>query len=86
MSPSFLTLAYSFWNVFVGEMNINRGPCKTVRKYALLEILGQGSFGSVYKAKKEGQQTVLAVKEVRFHQASAGLSVSLLKASFDAQP
>lgn len=37
-------------------------PNKTVGGYTLLEIIGQGAYGKVYAAEKEGQK--FAVKEV----------------------
>jgi len=49
----------------VCEMNQNRTPSHYVKEYAVFEHLGRGAFGSVYKVRKKGGQTFVALKEVR---------------------
>ena len=46
------------------ELNQNRTPTHYIRDYAVFEHLGSGAFGSVYKVRKRGGQTFLALKEV----------------------
>jgi len=47
-------------------MNQQRQVSEYIEDYALLELLGSGSFGSVYKVRKREQgQTYYALKEVR---------------------
>ncbi|WAQ94181.1 NEK10-like protein, partial [Mya arenaria] len=46
------------------EMNQNRTPTHYVKDYAVFEHLGRGAFGSVYKVRKRGGQTFVALKEI----------------------
>lgn len=49
----------------IEELNQNRTPKRFVKGvYALLDLLGSGAFGSVYKVKKENDEKPLALKEV----------------------
>lgn len=46
--------------------NQNKEPTKRIGDYSVLELLGSGAFGSVYKVKKEtAGQTYFALKEVQ---------------------
>jgi len=45
-------------------INQNRAPTTSIRQYAVFEHLGSGAFGNVYKVKKTGGQTFLALKEI----------------------
>eukprot|EP00795_Rhopilema_esculentum_P013960 gene13960-4920_t len=45
-------------------INQNRAATTFIRQYAVFEHLGSGAFGSVYKVKKQGNQTFLALKEI----------------------
>lgn len=56
----------------IGLVNLNSEPTKHVEDYAVLEHLGSGSFGSVYRVKKVGGQTQLALKEINTMQANFG--------------
>lgn len=45
--------------------NQNKEPTKHIGEYSVLELLGTGAFGSVYKVKKQtAGQSYLAMKEV----------------------
>ena len=48
----------------VAETNVNMRPSRHVRSYGLLEKLGEGSFGCVYRAVRAGSEHVYAVKEI----------------------
>lgn len=48
----------------ISEMNQNKTPSHYVKEYAVFEHLGRGAFGSVYKVRKKGGQTFVALKEV----------------------
>ncbi|CAD5117749.1 DgyrCDS6496 [Dimorphilus gyrociliatus] len=56
----------------VAQVNLNAEPMKQVEDYSVLEHLGSGSFGSVYRVKKIGGQTQLALKEINTMQANFG--------------
>ena len=46
--------------------NQNREATRTVNEYSVLELLGAGSYGSVYKVKKITSESVFAMKEVEY--------------------
>jgi len=48
----------------ITELNQNRTPTHYIQDYAVFEHLGRGAFGSVYKVRKRGGQTFVALKEV----------------------
>lgn len=49
----------------IEELNQNRTPKRFVKGvYAILDLLGSGAFGSVYKVKKENNEKPSALKEV----------------------
>ena len=50
----------------VESTNQNRAPSKYIGDYAILELLGSGAFGVVYKVQKKSvAQSYFAMKEVR---------------------
>ncbi|XP_042662473.1 serine/threonine-protein kinase Nek10 isoform X2 [Tyto alba] len=53
-------------------MNQNKAPTKHIGNYAILEHLGSGAFGSVYKVRKHNGQNLLAMKEVNLHNPAFG--------------
>ncbi|XP_030368231.1 serine/threonine-protein kinase Nek10 isoform X3 [Strigops habroptila] len=56
----------------VESMNQNKAPTKHIGNYAILEHLGRGAFGSVYKVRKHNGQNLLAMKEVNLHNPAFG--------------
>ena len=43
----------------------NKAPSRFINDYAVMELLGSGAFGAVYKVKKKtAGQSFLAMKEV----------------------
>lgn len=58
----------------ISEMNQNKTPSHYVKEYAVFEHLGRGAFGSVYKVRKKGGQTFVALKEVCILWPGPGLS------------
>ncbi|KAG5453658.1 Serine/threonine-protein kinase Nek10 [Clonorchis sinensis] len=59
----------------VRACDLDQPPVHWIREYAVLELLGTGAFGQVYKARKEtksGQPQVYAIKEVNTTQAIFG--------------
>ena len=48
----------------IESFNQNAEVKQYVQDYAVLELLGAGAFGSVYKVKKKSGQSYLAMKEV----------------------
>nr|XP_009290964.1 serine/threonine-protein kinase Nek10 isoform X2 [Danio rerio] len=56
----------------IETVNQNRPPIRVVNGYAVLEHLGSGAFGSVFKVRKQNGQNILALKEVNFHNPAFG--------------
>eukprot|EP00127_Corallochytrium_limacisporum_P004347 Clim_evm30s158 gene=Clim_evmTU30s158 len=54
----------SFHNL-IRDVNMNRNPIRNVGNYAIIELMGRGAFGSVYKVRKRTDQSVFyAMKEI----------------------
>ncbi|XP_032298250.1 serine/threonine-protein kinase Nek10 isoform X3 [Coturnix japonica] len=56
----------------IESVNQNKAPTKHIGNYAILEHLGSGAFGSVYKVRKHNGQNLLAMKEVNLHNPAFG--------------
>ncbi|XP_066848038.1 serine/threonine-protein kinase Nek10 isoform X4 [Anser cygnoides] len=56
----------------IESINQNKVPTKHIGNYAILEHLGSGAFGSVYKVRKHNGQNLLAMKEVNLHNPAFG--------------
>ncbi|XP_057195516.1 serine/threonine-protein kinase Nek10 isoform X1 [Triplophysa rosa] len=56
----------------IETVNQNRPPLRVINGYAVLDHLGSGAFGSVYKVRKQSGQNYLALKEVNFHNPAFG--------------
>ncbi|XP_035746591.1 serine/threonine-protein kinase Nek10 isoform X2 [Egretta garzetta] len=56
----------------IESMNQSKAPTKYIGNYAILEHLGSGAFGSVYKVRKHNGQNLLAMKEVNLHNPAFG--------------
>ncbi|XP_044063678.1 serine/threonine-protein kinase Nek10 isoform X2 [Siniperca chuatsi] len=50
----------------------NRPPLKVINSYSILDHLGTGAFGSVFKVRKQSGQNLLALKEVNLHNPAFG--------------
>uniref|UniRef100_A0A4W6G433 Serine/threonine-protein kinase Nek10 n=1 Tax=Lates calcarifer TaxID=8187 RepID=A0A4W6G433_LATCA len=50
----------------------NRPPLKVINGYSVLDHLGTGAFGSVFKVRKQSVQNLLALKEVNLHNPAFG--------------
>ncbi|KAK2909802.1 hypothetical protein Q8A73_007517 [Channa argus] len=50
----------------------NRPPLKITNGYSILDHLGTGAFGSVFKVRKQSGQNLLALKEVNLHNPAFG--------------
>ncbi|XP_038566526.1 serine/threonine-protein kinase Nek10 [Micropterus salmoides] len=50
----------------------NRPPRKVINGYSILDHLGTGAFGSVFKVQKQSGQNLLALKEVNLHNPAFG--------------
>lgn len=53
----------------VEETNISKQPRRHVANYGLLEKLGEGSFGCVYRAVRSGSDQMYAIKEIPVRHA-----------------
>ncbi|KAM6134761.1 LOW QUALITY PROTEIN: serine/threonine-protein kinase Nek10 [Pterocles gutturalis] len=56
----------------IESINQNKAPTKHIGNYTILEHLGSGAFGSVYKVRKHNGQNLLAMKEVNLHSPAFG--------------
>ncbi|XP_019958985.2 serine/threonine-protein kinase Nek10 isoform X1 [Paralichthys olivaceus] len=50
----------------------NRPPLKVINGYSVLDHLGTGAFGSVFKVRKQSGPNLLALKEVNLHNPVFG--------------
>ncbi|XP_034144678.1 serine/threonine-protein kinase Nek10 isoform X2 [Esox lucius] len=50
----------------------NRPPLRVINGYSILDHLGTGAFGSVFKVRKQRGQNLLALKEVTLHNPVFG--------------
>uniref|UniRef100_A0AAX7SQ97 Serine/threonine-protein kinase Nek10 n=1 Tax=Astatotilapia calliptera TaxID=8154 RepID=A0AAX7SQ97_ASTCA len=50
----------------------NRPPLRVISGYSVLDHLGTGAFGSVFKVQKQSGQNILALKEVNLHNPAFG--------------
>ncbi|XP_068179667.1 serine/threonine-protein kinase Nek10 [Antennarius striatus] len=50
----------------------NRPPLRVISGYSILDHLGTGAFGSVFKVRKQSGQNLLALKEVDLHNPAFG--------------
>ncbi|XP_075902974.1 serine/threonine-protein kinase Nek10 isoform X2 [Nelusetta ayraudi] len=50
----------------------NRPPLRAIHGYSILDHLGSGAFGSVFKVRKQSGQNLLALKEVNLHNPAFG--------------
>ncbi|XP_067915905.1 serine/threonine-protein kinase Nek10 isoform X2 [Heterodontus francisci] len=53
-------------------VNQNKSPTKFIGNYAILDYLGSGAFGNVFKVRKYSGQNLLAMKEVNLHNPAFG--------------
>ncbi|KAM4029094.1 serine/threonine-protein kinase Nek10 isoform 3-T3 [Anomaloglossus baeobatrachus] len=53
-------------------INQNKTPTKFIGNYAILDHLGSGAFGSVYKVRKRSGQNLFAMKEINLHNPAFG--------------
>ncbi|XP_029442934.1 serine/threonine-protein kinase Nek10 [Rhinatrema bivittatum] len=56
----------------IESINQNKAPTKYIGNYAILDHLGSGAFGSVFKVRKRSGQNLLAMKEVNLHNPAFG--------------
>ncbi|KAJ1101855.1 hypothetical protein NDU88_006919 [Pleurodeles waltl] len=56
----------------IESINQNKAPTKFISNYAILDHLGSGAFGSVYKVRKRSGQNLLAMKEINLHNPAFG--------------
>ncbi|KNC51184.1 NEK/NEK10 protein kinase [Thecamonas trahens ATCC 50062] len=66
-------------------INTNKPPSRYVNGYAILELLGTGSFGSVYLVKKKDGYSTFAMKELDVTASMAGRTSSPEDAAFATQ-
>ncbi|KAM9308162.1 serine/threonine-protein kinase Nek10 [Gastrophryne carolinensis] len=53
-------------------INQNKTPSKFIGNYAILDHLGSGAFGDVYKVRKISGQNLFAMKEINLHNPAFG--------------
>ncbi|KAJ3597442.1 hypothetical protein NHX12_000967 [Muraenolepis orangiensis] len=56
----------------IDSSNQNCQPIRVISGYAVLDHLGTGAFGSVFKVRKQCGQNLLALKEVNLHNPAFG--------------
>ncbi|KAG7216469.1 hypothetical protein INR49_001955 [Caranx melampygus] len=58
--------------VSIETVDQNRPPLRVISGYSVLDHLGTGAFGSVFKVRKQSGQNLLALKEVNLHNPVFG--------------
>uniref|UniRef100_A0A7N8X3M0 Serine/threonine-protein kinase Nek10 n=1 Tax=Mastacembelus armatus TaxID=205130 RepID=A0A7N8X3M0_9TELE len=56
----------------IENVDQNRPPLKVISGYSILDHLGTGAFGSVFKVRKQSGQNLQALKEVNLHNPVFG--------------
>ncbi|XP_041844531.1 serine/threonine-protein kinase Nek10 [Melanotaenia boesemani] len=56
----------------IEAVDLNRPPLRVISGYSILDHLGTGAFGSVFKVQKQSGQNFLALKEVNLHNQAFG--------------
>ncbi|XP_020566119.1 serine/threonine-protein kinase Nek10 isoform X3 [Oryzias latipes] len=56
----------------IRSVDQSRPPVKVISGYSILDHLGTGAFGSVFKVQKQSGQNLLALKEVNLHNPAFG--------------
>ncbi|KAM4736540.1 serine/threonine-protein kinase Nek10, partial [Anableps anableps] len=56
----------------IEALDQNRPPLRVIGGYSILDHLGSGAFGSVFKVQKQAGQNFLALKEVNLHNPVFG--------------
>ncbi|XP_047218074.1 serine/threonine-protein kinase Nek10 isoform X2 [Girardinichthys multiradiatus] len=56
----------------IEALDQNRPPLRVIGGYSILDHLGSGAFGSVFKVQKHSRQNLLALKEVNLHNPVFG--------------
>ncbi|KAK2845042.1 hypothetical protein Q5P01_011701 [Channa striata] len=56
----------------IDDVDQNRPPLKVINGYSILDHLGTGAFGSVFKVRRQSGQNLLALKEVNLHNPAFG--------------
>ncbi|XP_053571717.1 serine/threonine-protein kinase Nek10 [Bombina bombina] len=56
----------------IESINQNKTPTKFIGNYAILDHVGSGAFGSVYKVRKRNGQYLFAMKEINLHNPAFG--------------
>uniref|UniRef100_A0A3P8U579 NIMA related kinase 10 n=1 Tax=Amphiprion percula TaxID=161767 RepID=A0A3P8U579_AMPPE len=59
-------------NESIEVVDQNRPPLRVINGYSILDHLGTGAFGSVFKVLKQSGQNLLALKEVNLHNPAFG--------------
>lgn len=61
----------------IAAVDVNAVAVRHVRDYALLERLGEGAFGCVYRARRDNTGELVAVKEMAMGADDAALTASI---------
>ncbi|XP_037532447.1 serine/threonine-protein kinase Nek10 [Nematolebias whitei] len=56
----------------IDALDQNQPPLRVIHGYSILDHLGSGAFGSVFKVRKQSGQNLLALKEVNLHNPVFG--------------
>ncbi|KAM3614620.1 uncharacterized protein V6R79_017006 [Siganus canaliculatus] len=56
----------------IEAVDLNRPPIRVINGFSILDHLGTGAFGSVFKVRKQSGQNLLALKEVNLHNPAFG--------------
>eukprot|EP00919_Chromeraceae_sp_WS-2016_P020409 GHVR01048559.1.p1 GENE.GHVR01048559.1~~GHVR01048559.1.p1 ORF type:complete len:178 (-),score=35.44 GHVR01048559.1:614-1147(-) len=54
----------------------DRGPCRSISEFDILQQIGEGTYGTVYRARDHRTDEIVALKNVRLHDEKEGFPIT----------
>ncbi|KRX09463.1 Protein kinase-like domain [Pseudocohnilembus persalinus] len=75
----FNQIQQSFKKIRTPPQNKNNGIINKMDNFQIIKVLGEGSYGRVYKGKDQTTQEIVALKEIKFDDLSDGIPASTIR-------